>query len=272
MPTLAANAKKNRSSLAISTMLLASARATQAGDCVPTRIVGTWDVVGVHVDSRDALHARYYEDDPLLVGRSLSIAAGRVLFSDSIDCAHTQWPRWSTQWGTLFRQAFSRAPSSYASAHPTLEDFGLKAKTAQPVTVYPLCVEPKQKPAEWSKGVWVIPYQQDELLFRDDPQYVLRLARRPADAKPAAVSFDCAKAGTPAEKTICGDYDLASWDRSVVRALQDFLKARPEKEADARQGQAEYVRQRDACGTDVPCIGLAEYSRVLELIQRKNLP
>jgi uncharacterized protein YecT (DUF1311 family) len=174
-----------------------------------------------------------------------------------------------TQWGTLFHQAFSRAPSSYASAHPTIEDFNLKAPAQQSVTAFSLCPSSESSPAQRAKAFWVVQYQKDKLLLRVGPQYVLLLARRAPDAKPVA-SFDCTTANAQTEKTICGDYELAAWDRSVARALKDLLKAWPDKEPALRASQADYLTKRNACGIDGNCIATAMSWRIEELIMQMN--
>ncbi|MGA0604312.1 lysozyme inhibitor LprI family protein [Caulobacter sp. KR2-114] len=71
-----------------------------------------------------------------------------------------------------------------------------------------------------------------------------------AGAAPQA-SFDCARAGTPTEKAICGDAGLATLDLALSQAYQ----ARLRREPDLRQQQRGWLRARDAgCGADRPCM------------------
>ena len=83
-------------------------------------------------------------------------------------------------------------------------------------------------------------------------------------------SFACAKPASPTERAICKSHELASWDRSVSRALDDLVKARPEREPELELSQAAYVERRDSCGADADCIEQEQMTRVGELIQLKS--
>jgi uncharacterized protein len=75
-------------------------------------------------------------------------------------------------------------------------------------------------------------------------------AAEPAAAAPAA-SFDCAKAGTAAEKAICQDARLAGLDR----ALGEAYAARLAREAGLRAEQRAWLKARDAgCGGERACL------------------
>jgi hypothetical protein len=231
---------------------------------IPNEIAGTWEVVEVLLSRQDG-HGMYRRGDARLIGRSLSIQEGRVRFSfgGDLDCRQVRWPRRELTWGTLFELAFRRTPTG---PRVSIAGLGLKAKRTQPVTVYSLC-PPLGSPAPLDEGQWVIEYHPGELLFREDPQYLLRLTRRPDGARPTPASFECTRPRTATQKEICQSHELASWDRSVSRALEDFVKARPEREAEAKLSQAAYVQRRDSCGADVDCIEQEEMTRVGELIQ-----
>jgi uncharacterized protein len=76
------------------------------------------------------------------------------------------------------------------------------------------------------------------------------MSERAALAAPAA-SFDCAKAGTAAEKAICQDARLSELDR----ALGEAYAARLAREAGVRQQQRAWLKARDAgCGGDRACL------------------
>jgi hypothetical protein len=231
---------------------------------LPSEIAGIWEVAEVLVIGQDAPRRTYRRNDARLVGRSLSVREGRVRFSfgTDLDCRQVRWPRRELTWGELDEQAFRRAPSGGRR----LADFGLTVKRKQPVTVYVLC-PPGRSPAPLHEGEWVVEYKPGELLFREDPQYLLRLTRRPEDAPPAPASFTCASARTPTQRAICQSHELASWDRSVSRALDDLVKARPEREDEMKLSQAAYVQRRDSCGAEPDCIEQEEMARVGELIQ-----
>jgi hypothetical protein len=245
-----------------------SARPASSADeaVLPSEIAGIWEVAEVLVNWQDGPNLTYRRNDARLVGRSLSIQDGRVRFSfgADLDCRQVRWPRRELTWGELDEQAFRRAPSGGRR----LADFGLTVKKKQPVTVYALC-PPARSPAPLHEGEWVVQHKPGELLFREDPQYLLRLTRRPDDAPPAPASFTCTRARVPTQRAICQSHELASWDRSVSRALDDFVKARPEREAEVKLSQAAYVQRRDSCGAEPDCIEQEEMARVGELIQMR---
>jgi hypothetical protein len=235
---------------------------------LPSEIAGTWEVVEVLVNWQDGVHRLYRRGDARLMGRTLTIEEGRVRFSfgADLDCRQVRWPRRALTWGTLNEQAFRRPPSGGRRA--SLADFGLTVKRKQAVTVHALC-PPAGSPAPLDEGQWVVELRPGELLFREDPQYLLRLTRRPEDTLPAPASFTCTRPRTPTQRTICQSHDLASWDRSVTRALDDFVKARPQREAEVKLSQAAYVQRRDSCGADADCIEQEQMTRVGELIQMR---
>ena len=235
---------------------------------LPIEIAGIWEVVEVLVNWQDGVHRLYRRGDARLMGRTLSIQEGRVRFSfgADLDCRQKRWPRRELTWGALNELAFRRPPTG--GRRVSFADFGLNVKRKQPITVHALC-PPAGSPAPLDEGQWVIELKPGELLFREDPQYLLRLTRRPEDTLPAPASFTCTRPRTPTQRAICQSHELASWDRSVSRALDEFVKAKPEREAEAKVSQAAYVQRRDSCGADADCIEQEEMTRVGELIQLK---
>lgn len=235
---------------------------------IPSEIAGTWEVVEVFVNRQDGQPRTYRPRDPRLVGRSLTIVEGRVRFSfgADLDCRQVRWPRRELTWGTLSELAFRPPPSG--ARRPTFADFWLTTKRKQPVTVFPLC-PPLGSPLRLDEGQWVAEYRPGELLFREDPQYLLRLNRRPTEARPAPASITCTRPASQTQRAICDSHELASWDRSVTRALDDFVKARPEREPELKLSQAAYIERRDSCGADPGCIEQEQMTRVGELIQMR---
>ena len=75
---------------------------------------------------------------------------------------------------------------------------------------------------------------------------VLLGAASPADRP----SFDCAAASNLAEMAICGDPELAAWDRAVARLYRSQRNAGDIKPSDQRQ----WLSRRDECGRDRTCL------------------
>lgn len=88
-------------------------------------------------------------------------------------------------------------------------------------------------------------------------------------AKSFPASFDCDKAGNDAEKTVCAREDLAALDRRVVATYKQVLAGLPRPQAERlRQGQIDWLKQRDLCGTQrnpSDCVQDAYQRRVVDL-------
>ena len=91
----------------------------------------------------------------------------------------------------------------------------------------------------------------------------LVVAPGPADA----ASFDCARARTSSERTICGNRQLEDRDvkmatlYSVVRQFQGGMGAL----GAMRDRQTEWLAQRERCGANVACIRRSYDVRIAEL-------
>jgi uncharacterized protein YecT (DUF1311 family) len=66
-------------------------------------------------------------------------------------------------------------------------------------------------------------------------------------------SFDCSKASSPSEKTICGNDRLARIDRAIAKAFGELRKDADLAETLPKE-QAEFLTKRDACGSDTACL------------------
>ena len=116
----------------------------------------------------------------------------------------------------------------------------------------------------WQTASWFLPVTPDRAILELDPETVVFLARRKADATPAP-SFSCAKATTPTEKAICGDFVLAGWDRSVSLA---WRKAHEDGINDATDEQKSWLQGRDKCAGVAACLEAAMKQRTRQLSQR----
>jgi uncharacterized protein YecT (DUF1311 family) len=248
--------------------VLASDPSAGAGGNPVDAMTGTWEVREVAVDHQDQQHWRFRPNDPQLMGRTLSIDHERVVLSSSkdLDCSQTTWKAKPTTWGYLIAKGFPRPTDGGRSAAPTPADFQLKVAKKDKVSAYPLCGSSGKTAVHFPAAPWLALQEADKMALNVDNQVLLFLQRRLADAKPAP-SFDCAKATTPTEKAICGDFDLASWDRSVALALHQAIARNPEKEASLRASQRDWLKRRDACAAKVECIDEQQWRRVEELGQ-----
>ncbi|MGY4723928.1 lysozyme inhibitor LprI family protein [Burkholderia pyrrocinia] len=69
-----------------------------------------------------------------------------------------------------------------------------------------------------------------------------------------AAGFDCAKAASPTEKTICADTALSKLDGDLAAAWKKAL-AKGGDTAALKAAQLKWLKQRDQCGNDAPCLG-----------------
>jgi len=241
---------------------------SHAGTQPPAELAGAWDVEHVAVDEQDQMHWGMRPDDPQLIGRELLIQGGVIhLPGHSEPCNQPAWKAETLSWRALFAKTFSRAPGGGRSTKPSPADFGLKVQPSAEVTFYRVCPAPDISPRDaWQQQRWVAQRDSEVLLMHYSNQVLLTLRRRPAGGKPRA-SYDCAKAATSTEKTICGSFKLSGWDRSVAKAFKDALERSPEKERELRADQKTWLKKRDACGAKAECIDELLWQRVDELAQ-----
>ena len=96
----------------------------------------------------------------------------------------------------------------------------------------------------------------------------LWLLSSPAQAR--AASFDCAKAATPAERTICGDFELETLDTQLAGAFAGALD-RSLRPAELRSGQREWLQARNACA-DQACLRALYRERIGTLSRMSDEP
>ena len=79
-------------------------------------------------------------------------------------------------------------------------------------------------------------------------------------------SFDCAKAGTAVEKTICGDAELSSLDEHLSRYYAVALEQAGAGAACLKGDQRSWVKTiRNPCGADAQCLTAAYLQRLAAL-------
>ncbi|MBP2168771.1 uncharacterized protein YecT (DUF1311 family) [Erwinia toletana] len=90
-------------------------------------------------------------------------------------------------------------------------------------------------------------------------------------------SFNCEKASTPAEKTICSNYQLAAWDTSVNHSYQTTRKMAKEIGGNDILKQIEgsqkiWLKSRDTCTSDQQCLQQSMSDRLETLANILNEP
>ena len=83
---------------------------------------------------------------------------------------------------------------------------------------------------------------------------------------PRAPSFNCDKAATADEKTICDQYALSWLDRQLDRSWQEAIqRAGSEGTTALKSAQKKWLKSRRACGEDVNCLRRSYLGRLREL-------
>jgi uncharacterized protein len=76
----------------------------------------------------------------------------------------------------------------------------------------------------------------------------------------------CSKASSPAERTICRNYDLGQQEARMATlfAITTSLVAMGQR-GDIQDAQRAWLKKRDACGNDVACLRKAYDTRIYDL-------
>lgn len=90
------------------------------------------------------------------------------------------------------------------------------------------------------------------------------IARAPAGAI-ARPSFNCARASTPTETTLCSNSALAMLDVQLSELYLRQLPGQAPQKAIAQQEQRNWLAQRNLCGADASCLFNAYSERIAQL-------
>ena len=162
---------------------------------------------------------------------------------------------------------------------PTAKDMKLPLDDAAAVDVLYLTCKGKLRAkdegmtaqADLSNVVWFIDLGNKQFAMSWHDQTILILDRVHKNAKPVA-SFNCAKAGTDVEKTICGSVGLAAYDVSLAQSynlVKSYYKSKPDNKpvlAELKASQREWISQRNRCGADEKCLEKVMNIRIGDLI------
>ncbi len=230
---------------------------------LPTTLLGTWQVTKVLIDTKATHKPDYQYNDPILKGRLVWISPDRLTMGTPHEkqCNSATVSSMRITPEKLIKD--SMAGRGEEPQIPTPKDFGLQLARNLPVDAHRIncngrLFHPSLGQLDGINGVWVIVLPNGQLAMRYYGESILILSRLPANAKPKP-SFDCSKAKTPVEKTICGSVELASFDLSVAESYKQNIKGFTEgKDSLAvkrvKAAQRAWLKKRDACGTDAACL------------------
>jgi uncharacterized protein YecT (DUF1311 family) len=250
---------------------------------LPANMKGAWQVSDVLFDQGDnevvhkGLDKKYFI--PRYLGRIINITSKKITINSPIEsvCEDPKLlPRKSTAAKIVAKSIHTRI---YENSYPTPHDMRLPLADDTPVEVLYLTCGDKFRSSQrgfkvlhdLSNARWFINLGNDRLAMNWRSQSILILSRLRNNAKPVA-SFDCAKAGTIAEKTICSDVGLAAYDKSLAQAynlVMAYYRSRPDTKstiAELRAFQKKWIAKRDRCGNDIACLGKTIDDRIVDLV------
>jgi uncharacterized protein YecT (DUF1311 family) len=243
---------------------------------LPSELIGTWQVTEVHVDTEATRTLQYQFNDPRLKGRLLTIALDQLKSSlpeKETSCVNPTVTAEHTTAAELIKKTM---PGRGVSPNtPTPKDYELQLAPNAPIeALYLHC-----KGGGWGPPVhdsdrdstWTIVLPNGQLAIRWFDFCILIFSRLPANARPSP-SFDCAKAASPVEKTICESINLAAFDRSVAESYTQAVKLFKEGQdtESLRRLQAtqkEWLAKRNHCGADTVCLEKSMEDRLEALVQ-----
>lgn len=240
--------------------------------------VDAWRVQHVHVNTERGDRLLYQVDDPRLVGRSIRFLPDRIDsdLPDATDCPAPAMQITRTTLNTLLDQSLLPALPGQDAA----QDFGLGIPGQSEVQVRwiscqqgswgPMLSNTPQRtwtPAERRRN-WLVELPDGTARLRWYGNTVLSL--QPASARePIRPSFACAKARQPAERAICADARLASFDLSLAQAwrvAQEACDQVPACLSELKRTQSKWVAQRNRCQQNATCLRLAMRQRLNALM------
>lgn len=246
----------------------------------PDALLGTWQVTQVLIDTGASWRMPYQKNDPRLTGRLFTITQQRLATNTPEESKPCINPKVAVRHLT----ASELIKNSLAGRHtvpeaPTPKDYELPLAGNVSVDVLSVtCMDGLFAGdlgiVEGIKGAWIVALRKDQLAIRWYAETILLLHKVSDNVKPVA-SFDCNKAITVVEKTICGSLALAAFDQSVTRSYKsasEFFKEVKNTEAltQLKISQTQWLTQRNACGADVLCLEKAMKDR-LDVIEDQRM-
>ncbi|MEC4720265.1 hypothetical protein RY831_13980 [Noviherbaspirillum sp. CPCC 100848] len=267
---------------AITSLALCMAAASHASDTLktpgagmPSDIVGTWEVVGIHVDTGATRTLHYRPDDFRLNGRIFHFSH-EAIASNTPERQDCPSPGIAASIPVAGLIESSMAGRATPPANPTAEDYQLQLPAdpgASAITV-------KCKGKLWGfglgredgiHGAWLLPLPGERLAVRWHDETILELKRVPENARPIP-SFDCTRTSVESERAICHSIPLAKLDVSVAKsyaaATRELQEAKLQNSLTVLKAeQRAWLLKRNRCKSDAACLENAMSLR-LEAIDR----
>ncbi|WP_244889082.1 lysozyme inhibitor LprI family protein [Serratia surfactantfaciens] len=226
-------------------------------------IDGLWQVTQVNIDNETTRTLSYQLNDPRLLGRVINISTKSIennLPEKDVCTA----PTLSIERSTL-NQFIGKSMGGDKSI--SAKNYALKENGQAEVSIFKIaCHSGSFGPSDNGAGSSFAALNPKKMLVNWYDGSLLQLERLPKDPKPAA-SFDCAKSTSVVEKTICSDFNLSAYDKSVSQA---WLLAKKQATdvgdkklaASLNSTQRSWLLQRDKCRDDKDCLADTMQKRI----------
>lgn len=246
---------------------------------LPSSMIGDWHVIEVLTDPKDTeqcLGEQYTIQKYL--GRVVTMTSDSFSINTHYDgvCENVKVLVRKMTAGEIVSKSVSTR--LFSTTRPTPEDLQLPLAGDIPVdALYSSC---NGKPLSKDQGmtplqdlsnvVWFIDLNNDKLAMSWHEQTVLILSRLNESIKPVA-SFDCSKAGTMVEKTICSSVGLAAYDTSLAQTYtqaRNYYRSQNDAAAanELSHSQKTWLKLRDSCNDNVECLEKTMSNRVSDII------
>lgn len=237
----------------------------------PSSLAGTWQVIGVHIDTGASRTPMYQHDDLRLTGRLFTITPESIETNTPEDklCSAPKFKVNRMKAANLLKS--SMAGRIQAPEAPSVKDYQLALKEDAMVDALTIDCKEGRFAASLGRdgglsGAWMLVLQNNQLAIRWYDETILLLKRLANNAKPQP-SFLCGKAGTSVEKNICGSVALANFDQSIAlsyaEAQKQFNKAQNRTMLNLlKTQQKEWLEKRNACNADAHCLQSAMAARL----------
>lgn len=240
-----------------------------------TSVQGDWQVTEVHINTQIPIQPDVITNDPNLVGRTITFTnekiSGSILVSQG--CSN---PKYTALSSSSFDELLKRTSEASADNADKIDakNYGFAIPGATIVNPNSVsCAAGMLGPKGKSISNWIINTGGKTIITNWDSDSYLTLQKLSGNPVPAP-SFPCGKAGTPAEKTICASYNLASWDRSVnnaykiassqIRNIGNDVDGKLKK---LSAEQHSWLQERNSFGTDTACLESKMSERTESLVE-----
>lgn len=227
--------------------------------------VGMWQVTNVSINNQSQRTLEYQHNDDRLVGRFINLSSTAVMtdLPGGVNCQSPVFTQRNQKLDTWISEVFGEADDANA------KNYRLGMAGSEMATVTAIQCKTGQFTSGDSDNNVDIVFVGDTVLLNWTDGSLLTLKPVDQDAKPIA-SFNCDKAATDTEKTICKNRSLASLDISVSRSYNWYRKEATRLNNRDLQGklvsqQKEWLQQRNVCASDTDCLQKSMQDRLESL-------